>query len=103
MEIIILASEEDAYAEASSRVVDWIHKKPNAVLGLATGKTMLGVYKNLIVCHKKGHVDHFFPKFQSRSNKRFPFIAKIPAFAHGLIFFLFAFLCFVDKDLDLRS
>jgi glucosamine-6-phosphate deaminase len=57
VEIIILGSEEDVYAEASSRVVEWIHKKPNAVLGLATGNTMLGVYKNLIVCHKKGRVD----------------------------------------------
>lgn len=57
MEIIILASEEDVYAEASSRVVEWIHKKPDAVLGLATGKTMLGVYKNLIAYRKEGRVD----------------------------------------------
>jgi glucosamine-6-phosphate deaminase len=57
VEIIILATEEDVYAEASSRVVDWIHKKPDAVLGLATGKTMLGVYKNLIADHKKGRAD----------------------------------------------
>ncbi len=57
MEIIILASDEDVYAEASSRVVEWIHKKPSAVLGLATGKTMLGVYKNLISSHKEGRVD----------------------------------------------
>jgi glucosamine-6-phosphate deaminase len=57
VEIIILASEEDVYAEASSRVVEWIHKKPDAVLGLATGKTMLGVYKKLIAHHQKGLVD----------------------------------------------
>jgi glucosamine-6-phosphate deaminase len=57
VEIIILATEEDVYAEASSRVVDHIHKKPSAVLGLATGKTMLGIYKNLIADHKKGQVD----------------------------------------------
>ena len=57
MEIIILATEEDVYKEASSRIVDWIHKKPEAVLGLATGKTMLGEYKNLITDHKKGRID----------------------------------------------
>ncbi len=57
MEIIILAAEEDVYAEASARVVDWIHKKPNAVIGMATGKTMLGIYKNLIADHKQGRVD----------------------------------------------
>jgi len=57
VEIIILAAEEDVYAEASSRVVGWIHKKPNAVLGLATGKTMLGIYQNLIADNKRGRVD----------------------------------------------
>jgi glucosamine-6-phosphate deaminase len=59
VEIIILATEEDVYKEASSRVVDWICNKPNAVLGLATGKTMLGVYRNLIADHKNGRVDFF--------------------------------------------
>ncbi len=57
MEIIILATEEDVYAEASTRVVDWIHKKPNVVIGMATGKTMLGVYKNLIADYKQCRVD----------------------------------------------
>jgi glucosamine-6-phosphate deaminase len=57
VEIIILATKKDVYAEASSRVVGWIHKKPDTVLGLATGKTMLGIYKNLIADHKRGQVD----------------------------------------------
>ena len=57
MEIIILAAEKDVYAEASSRVVAHIHKKPSSVLGLATGKTMLEIYKNLIADHKQGQVD----------------------------------------------
>ena len=57
MEIIIFTNERDVYGEASSRIVAWIHKKPDAVLGLATGKTMLGVYKKLIAEHEKGRVD----------------------------------------------
>jgi glucosamine-6-phosphate deaminase len=57
VEIIILATAEDVFAEASSRVVSWIHKKPDAVLGLATGKTMIAVYQNLIVEHGKDVVD----------------------------------------------
>ena len=57
MEIIILPGPEDVYAEASSRIVDRIRKKPGAVLGLATGNTMLGVYNKLIGEHKKGRVD----------------------------------------------
>jgi glucosamine-6-phosphate deaminase len=57
VEIIILAAEEEVYSEASSRVVDWIHKKPDAILGLATGKTMLGVYKKLIGDYENDLVD----------------------------------------------
>jgi len=57
VEIIILANEKDVYAEASSRIVDCVRKNPSAVLGLATGKTMVGIYKNLIKDHKKGRVD----------------------------------------------
>jgi glucosamine-6-phosphate deaminase len=57
VEIIILATEKDVYAEASSRIVDRIHKKPDAVLGLATGNTMLGIYDDLIAYHKQGQVD----------------------------------------------
>lgn len=57
MEIIIFSSEKEVFEEASSRVVGWIQKKPDAVLGLATGKTMLGIYKNLIARHQKGRVD----------------------------------------------
>lgn len=57
MEIIILDAERDVYAEAASRIVEWILKKPNAVLGLATGKTMVGIYNNLIGYYQQGLVD----------------------------------------------
>lgn len=57
MEIIILDAEKAVYREASSRVVAGIRKKPRLVLGLATGKTMLGIYKNLIADFKRSLVD----------------------------------------------
>lgn len=57
MEIIILDAEKAVYREASSRIVDGIRKKPRLVLGLATGKTMLGIYKNLIADFERGLVD----------------------------------------------
>jgi glucosamine-6-phosphate deaminase len=57
VEIIILDDEKNVYTQASSCVVEWIHKKPDAVLGLATGKTMLGIYKNLEADHIKGLVN----------------------------------------------
>jgi len=57
VEIIILATEKAVYAEASSRIVERIRNKPNVVLGLATGRTMLGIYKNLIADFNRGLVD----------------------------------------------
>ncbi len=57
MEIIILGNERDVYAEAASRIIEWIRKKPDAVIGLATGRTMLGIYENLIAEYEKGQVD----------------------------------------------
>lgn len=57
MEIIILGTANDVYAEASSRIADWVRKKPDAVIGLATGRTMLRIYKNLIAEYKQNRVD----------------------------------------------
>lgn len=57
MEIIILPTEVEVYKEASDRVVALIDRKPGAVLGLATGRTMLGIYRNLIAAYKQKRVD----------------------------------------------
>jgi len=57
VEIIILPTEVEVYKEASERVVSLIDRKPAAVLGLATGRTMLGICRNLIEAHKKKRVD----------------------------------------------
>jgi glucosamine-6-phosphate deaminase len=57
VEIIILNAEKAVYREASSRIVERIQKKPNAVLGLATGRTMLGIYENLIADFCRDRVD----------------------------------------------
>ncbi len=57
MEIIILPTEIEVYKEASDRVISLIDRKPDAILGLATGRTMLGIYRNLIEAHKQKRVD----------------------------------------------
>jgi glucosamine-6-phosphate deaminase len=57
VEIIILGTAKDVYAEASSRIIEWIRKKPDSVIGLATGRTMLEIYKNLIAEYGQDHVD----------------------------------------------
>jgi glucosamine-6-phosphate deaminase len=57
MEVIILPTEMEVFQEATARIVELLNKKPDAVLGLATGKTMLGVYQKLIAAFKQGEVD----------------------------------------------
>lgn len=47
MELKILTNEE-INEEIANEIVDLINKKPNAVLGLATGSSPVGVYKELI-------------------------------------------------------
>lgn len=43
--------------EAAKLIAELIHKKPNCVLGFATGSTPLGIYKELIRLHKEGGLD----------------------------------------------
>lgn len=48
MELGFYASSEQLDREAAQRIIDLIHNKPGAILGLATGSTPLGVYEHLI-------------------------------------------------------
>ncbi len=57
MEIVILEKKEDVAKEVARRIVQLIKDKPNAVLGLATGNTMISVYRELIDEYKKGNID----------------------------------------------
>jgi glucosamine-6-phosphate deaminase len=57
VEIIILENEKAVYTEASARIVDWIRKKPDVMIGLATGNTMIGIYENLIAEYKRSQLD----------------------------------------------
>jgi glucosamine-6-phosphate deaminase len=59
VEVIILPAEEEVFREATERIIELIQRKPDAVLGLATGKTMLGVYRKLTAAHEQGKVDFF--------------------------------------------
>lgn len=43
--------------EAAGRIADLIRKKPNAVLGLATGSTPIGVYDELVRLHREEDLD----------------------------------------------
>jgi len=57
MEIIVHDSPEEMSKTAARAVARVINSKPNAVLGLATGSTPLGLYKELIRMHVEEGLD----------------------------------------------
>ena len=57
MLVIIKKNYEEVSSEAAKIVADRLRKKPNLVLGLATGSTPLGLYKQLIRMHKEEGLD----------------------------------------------
>jgi glucosamine-6-phosphate deaminase len=57
MEVIISNTYEELSEAAAGTVAKTLNSKPNAVLGLATGSTPLGLYKELIRMHKDEGLD----------------------------------------------
>src|SRR5438445_9202181 len=57
MEVVITRSYEQMSKAAAQLVVDVLNTKPNAVLGMATGSTPLGLYQELVRMHKQGQLD----------------------------------------------
>ena len=45
---LVIGTQEEACAQAAQRYVNLLNAKPNAVLGLATGSTPLGLYADLV-------------------------------------------------------
>ncbi|PTX96058.1 glucosamine-6-phosphate deaminase [Spartobacteria bacterium LR76] len=57
MEVAIHASEAEACRDAARQIAALICRKPDAVLGLATGRSPLGVYAELIRMHRNDGLD----------------------------------------------
>lgn len=57
MKIIVAKDYDEMSAKAAELFIDRINKKNDLVLGLATGTTPLGLYKNLADAYKAGKVD----------------------------------------------
>jgi glucosamine-6-phosphate deaminase len=57
MEIIVKDTYEEVSQVAARVVARTLNSKPNAVLGLATGSTPLGLYKELVRMHKDEGLD----------------------------------------------
>ncbi len=57
MEVVISETYEEMSRLAAREVARVLNSKPNAVLGLATGSTPLGLYKELVRMHKEEGLD----------------------------------------------
>src|SRR5205809_7332725 len=57
MEVVIKRDYEQMSKAAAQLVVDVLNTKPNAVLGMATGATPLGLYQELVRLYQAGLVD----------------------------------------------
>lgn len=54
MEVLIRNDKAEAIAMAARILASWVRRKPDCVLGLATGNTMVGVYRELVKLHQSG-------------------------------------------------
>lgn len=57
MKIVIEKDYESMSKTASEIFIEAIRARPNIVLGLATGSTPIGMYKEIIRCHKEDKLD----------------------------------------------
>ncbi len=57
MEIVVLPTYEEMSRAAARVVADVMNAKPNAVLGMATGSTPLGLYQELVRMHREEGLD----------------------------------------------
>lgn len=57
MRVIITKDYNEMSRKAAKIIAEQIRRKPNSVLGLATGSTPLGAYKELIRIHKEEDLD----------------------------------------------
>src|SRR4051794_22907780 len=57
MEVIITKTYDQMSREAATAVAEILNAKPNAVLGMATGSTPLGLYQELVKMHQKQGLD----------------------------------------------
>ena len=53
MNVIITENYEEMSKKASEIIIDIVKANPNAILGLATGSSPIGTYKNMIKDHKE--------------------------------------------------
>lgn len=95
MEIVVVKNYQELSRFAARLVIDQVKKKKNSVLGLATGNSVIGLYKELAKSCKAGEVS--FKKVTSFNLDEF---VNLPHYHMGTLFY-FMQRKFFDK-VDLR-
>jgi glucosamine-6-phosphate deaminase len=57
MEILVRQTAEEGCRLAAQRIAALVQRRPDAVLGLATGSTPVGVYRELVRRHRDEGLD----------------------------------------------
>src|SRR5438045_9703278 len=57
MEVVIRQNYNEMSKLAAQSVAELLNTKPNAVLGMATGSTPLGLYQELVRMYERGELD----------------------------------------------
>ena len=57
MEVVIRQNYDEMSKQAAQMVAELLNTKPNAVLGMATGSTPLGLYQELVRMYERGQLD----------------------------------------------
>jgi len=57
MKVIVVKNKRDSIKKAASIITNFVKKKPKSVLGLATGSTMIPLYKEMVKKYKKKEID----------------------------------------------
>lgn len=91
MKFIVCENYEEMSAQGAKIVIDIMKQKPNAILGLATGSTPVGLYKELISACKNGEIsfketktfnlDEYYPISKS-NDQSYDYFMKDNLFNH---------------------
>jgi len=91
MKFIVCENYEEMSAQGAKIVIDIMKQKQNAILGLATGSTPVGLYKELISAYKNGEIsfketktfnlDEYYPISKS-NDQSYDYFMKDNLFNH---------------------
>jgi glucosamine-6-phosphate deaminase len=95
MEILVVKNYKELSAFAARLAIEQVNKKKSSVLGLATGNSMIGVYKELAKAYKAGEVS--FKKVTTFNLDEF---VDLPHYHMGTLFYFMRRHFFDKVDLN---